>query len=211
MVLFFEGEVLDKKLLGRCIIESSSHLEIFPSVIMTENCKFEVDWKEKEIVDFNIVRIKACVMENYNISRNIAMLLIFLKCITRKSRFLTLIIFLYNFSQFNFVSITTSLSLFPLPHTWFIVTRIINTCCLLTWNASVDDSILVSPQEALETWIRADEGLVVEGNTLSATGEVQSLPVCALSSENLKKEGRQLYFFMLYTISVDLCFHSLFM
>ena len=66
-MLFFEGEVLDKKLLGRCIIESSSHLEIFPSIIMTENCKFEVDWKEKEIVDFNIVRIKACIMENYNI------------------------------------------------------------------------------------------------------------------------------------------------
>ncbi|XP_022328746.2 uncharacterized protein LOC111127789 [Crassostrea virginica] len=101
VVLFFEGEVLDKKLLGRCIIESSSHLEIFPSIIMTENCKFAVDWKEKEIVDFNI--------------------------------------------------------------------------------------------EELETWIRADEGLVVEGNTISVTGEVQSLPVCALSSENLKKEGKSYF------------------
>lgn len=135
-MLFFEGEVLDKKLLGRCIIESSSHLEIFPSIIMTENCKFAVDWKEKEIVDFNIVRIKACVMENYNISRNLALLLIFLKCtcITRKSRFLTVIIFFYYFFQFNFVSIKTALSLFPIPHTWFTVTNLINTCCLLTWN-----------------------------------------------------------------------------
>ena len=66
----------------------------------------------------------------------------------------------------------------------------------------VADSILVSPQEELETWIRADEGLVVEGNTISVTEEVQSLPVCALSSENLKKEGLQLCSYMLYTVLV---------
>ena len=75
----------------------------------------------------------------------------------------------------------------------------------------VADSILVSPQEELETWIRGDEGLVVEGNTISVTEEVQSLPVCALSSENLKKEGLQPCSYMLYTVLVGLGFHSLFM
>lgn len=57
VVLFFEGEVLDKKLLGRCIIESAaSQLEIFPAITMTDDSTFEVDWDESEAVDFNIVR-----------------------------------------------------------------------------------------------------------------------------------------------------------
>lgn len=57
VVLFFEGEVLDKKLLGRCIIESAaSQLEIFPTITMTDDSTFEVDWDESEAVDFNIVR-----------------------------------------------------------------------------------------------------------------------------------------------------------
>lgn len=57
VVLFFEGEVLDKKLLGRCIIESAaSQLEIFPAITMTDDSTFEVDWDESEAVDFIIVR-----------------------------------------------------------------------------------------------------------------------------------------------------------
>lgn len=56
VVLFFEGEVLDKRLLGRCVIESSAHLEIFPAIALTENADFEVEWDEREALDFNIVR-----------------------------------------------------------------------------------------------------------------------------------------------------------
>lgn len=57
VVLFFEGEVLDKKLLGRCIIESAVfQLEIFPAITMTDDSTFEVDWDESEAVDFIIVR-----------------------------------------------------------------------------------------------------------------------------------------------------------
>ncbi|XP_062584340.1 uncharacterized protein LOC134246086 [Saccostrea cucullata] len=101
VVLFFEGEVLDKKLLGRCIIESSAHLEIFPAITMTDNARFEVEWDERETVDFNI--------------------------------------------------------------------------------------------EELHTWILPDEAVVVEGNTIAVTEDVQSLPVCALSSENLRKEGKSYF------------------
>lgn len=63
VVLFFEGEVLDKKLLGRCIIESAaSQLEIFPAITMTDDSTFEVDWDESEAVDFNIEEVGTWIL-----------------------------------------------------------------------------------------------------------------------------------------------------